>query len=615
MRNRLFITIVLCFACNIALSTGQVYALFSTILNIPPDPNITEELQFIDSDTQLNLFDGGSIAERFSAGSRNGTSMNVEMNIFGGSVSNFFVAINSTVNISGGDVGFGMGIGNSTLNMSGGWIKDFDADDNSVINISGGLVGSFDSRDGTRVKITGGTIGDHNAVFSGSVVDISGGQVGTTTAAGGIINVASGAFVEALTGESTSLINITGGNIGYLLRTYSTLNVSGGALGGQFVTETGSQASISGGEFRLNGVLINGLDSPGNTVLLNVPAGAILSGTLSDGTPFAFSSLDTDSIANGTLTLKATTLPPISPTTITINNAQAPLGVRAGETLVVQSGGILAPNFNAGRGSTLQIHGGQVGSNLEAVAANVSISGGAIGESFDAFSGSTVLISGGVVGNNFHAFDQSVVNISGGSVGSNFRAFSGSTINVSGGTVGRGLTADNKSTINISGGSITTDFVANTGSLINISGGTISNLSARSGSTLNITGGTFVGVLSASGGSLTTISGGNAPTIIGASASSEINVLGTKFVLDGIDITASLSAGQPYLVTQRDVPFSGLLADGSPFTISLLGFSRTGPSFSPNASLKLVLVPEPASWFLVILLTLVVQAPIRRKRY
>ena len=50
----------------------------------------------------------------------------------------------------------------------------------------------------------------------------------------------------------------------------------------------------------------------------------------------------------------------------------------------------------------------------------------------NAFSGSEVNISGGSVGNSFDAESGSVVNISGGSVGSDFIAESGSVVNISG---------------------------------------------------------------------------------------------------------------------------------------------------------------------------------------
>ena len=42
-------------------------------------------------------------------------------------------------------------------------------------------------------------------------------------------------------------------------------------------------------------------------------------------------------------------------------------------------------NFNAGRGSSVVVTGGQLGSNFEAVGATVTIAGGTVGANLDAF--------------------------------------------------------------------------------------------------------------------------------------------------------------------------------------------------------------------------------------
>ena len=97
-----------CLALCSLFTVGQTYGQFTTILNIPPDPDVGGN-QSIGSDTQLNLSDGGSIDFSFSAGASDGASIHVEVNISGGSVGTNFVAYDgSTVNISGGsvDVGF-----------------------------------------------------------------------------------------------------------------------------------------------------------------------------------------------------------------------------------------------------------------------------------------------------------------------------------------------------------------------------------------------------------------------------------------------------------------------------------------------------------------------------
>ena len=54
----------------------------ATIINVPPEVAPAS----IGSDTQLNLFDTGSIQRIFNAGASDGSSTNVELNIYGGTV-------------------------------------------------------------------------------------------------------------------------------------------------------------------------------------------------------------------------------------------------------------------------------------------------------------------------------------------------------------------------------------------------------------------------------------------------------------------------------------------------------------------------------------------------
>ncbi|MCH7752566.1 MAG: hypothetical protein IH898_10490, partial [Planctomycetes bacterium] len=270
----------------------------------------------------------------------------------------------------------------------------------------------------------------------------------------------------------------TSGSVRDLFNAFSgsVVDISGGSVGHSFEANSGSKVGISGGEFRLNGALIGGLDTVGNTLPFNLPVDSVLSGTLADGTPFAFSSFD--SIAVGTLTLEAAELPPVGPALIVLPSDPVPLGIRTGQMLIVKDDESLGPNFNAGWGSTVLVTGGRLSSNFEAVGAEVTIVSGLVGTDFDAFTGS-------------------VVDISGGSVGNDFDAFSGS----------------------------------------------------------------------------------------------EVNLFGTEFVLDGIDIMASLTLNDPFTITDRDVTLSGLLADGSPFSFDLNSTNAFPQDyFDPGALLTVTLV-------------------------
>jgi hypothetical protein len=224
----------------------------------------------------------------------------------------------------------------------------------------------------------------------------------------------------------------------------------------------------------------------------------------------------------------------------------------------------------------------------------VNISGGTVGSGFVAHSGSTVNISGGTVGANFQAghFNGTStdveVNITGGTVDGNFLAYPGSVVNISGGTIDR-LAAS--SVVNISGGAIGENFLNNPidvsdGGVVNISGGAFAGLGAKglavfNGGEANISGGAFT----------------NADRNVAVYDGGEIDVFGTSFLLDGVAIEGLLP-GEPLTITQRGVSLSGLLADGSPFSIDLNPsdpFPADGDWVHPGATLRVAL-PLPGDF-------------------
>ena len=110
-------------------------------------------------------------------------------------------------------------------------------------------------------------------------------------------------------------------------------------------------------------------------------------------------------------------------------------GISSDTQLNVSNGGSIGRLFDAGAE-------GVPSTNVE-----VNVSGGGVGDGFDAFGGSTVNISGGTVRQQFSANSGSTINISGGIVEFGFDAESGSTVNISGGTVGVGFDANSGSTV------------------------------------------------------------------------------------------------------------------------------------------------------------------------
>jgi len=87
------------------------------------------------------------------------------------------------------------------------------------------------------------------------------------------------------------------------------------------------------------------------------------------------------------------------------------------------------------------------------------------------------------------------------------------------------------------------------------------------------------------------VSGGSVGRFFDANSGSEVNLFGTRFVLDSIDITASLTTNVPFTITDRDVTLNGLLADGSGFSFDLNSTNISGQDyFDPLALLTVTLV-------------------------
>ncbi len=364
-----------------------------------------------------------------------------------------------------------------TLNLSaGGALNNHFAAVNANLNMAGGTIGVGFESVGSDISITGGSIGDNFTARSGGTVNINGGEIGD--------------FFYAFDGVA---VNISGGALGngFIIRPGITVDISGGTVGKRFNVQSGSTVSMSGGELKLDGEIVPGLGSVGDSVSLNLPEGSILTGTHPDGSTFIFSSQAGDRIDDGTVTFTAASIPVATPGVINIPADPAPRGLRTGQTLNMSDGANLGNNF-AAIGSTLNIAGGTTGRNIEVVDTVVTISGGTVGDLFTAFAGSTININGGEVGEALLAFAGSEVNITGGQVGDRLTAYSGSTVNITGGQVGNQFNAQPGSMVNITGGSVGYKFNAFADSEINISGGDVGVIfNARPGSTVNISGGEF----------------------------------------------------------------------------------------------------------------------------
>ena len=281
--------------------------------------------------------------------------------------------------------------------------------DEAVVGSTGGSIGGVTGQT-TQLNVSdGGEVGPFFTAEDGSEMNISGGSVDNLLTAddGSEVNISGGTVGFSFTADEGSVVNISGGIVGNSFRVLfgSDVKISGGTLGTDFTARFASDVELIGGEFRLNGA-----DFSGSTISIR-DDNEVFTGTFADGSSFIFSPAGSDRLTSVNLTTIALPEADLSP--ILIN---APVGIssglRAGQTLTLQTNGSLGPNF-AVVDATLNVEGGILGDGAEA-------------------SNSEVNISGGIIDGRFHSYDGSVINLSGGEVGDGFRAFAGSEVNIIG---------------------------------------------------------------------------------------------------------------------------------------------------------------------------------------
>lgn len=521
---------------------------------VPTLPNLIEVStdsapNGISSGQTLIMRDGGELSNNFIAG----PGSNVE--IHGGTVGYNLEADRSQVTISGGSVGDRWDVfKDATITVTGGILgKEFEVYAGGTLNIQGGVVGSSGDIRGGTVNISGGEVGFGLEALEGSVVNVSGGRIASgfivqngaaANISGGEIDhnfeinnggiaVVSGGYLSELDVKSGGQAQVSGGNINDLnTASSSSAAITGGSFGDGFSISGTSVSELHGLDFKVDGVPVAGLETPGSEASFTMTNNSLFTGTLADGTPFAFRSTENDSISNLKL-VRVTELPAPAPV-VEISSDSTLGGVRAGQTLTLLAGGKLPKNFNAGEGSTLNVHGGTIGDNFEVHAAVVNINGGSIGNDLDAFA-------------------NSKINIDGGTIGANVDAYNGSQIVITAGLVGH--------------------IDALTGSEVQLSGGRLNRLQA-------------------SAGSKTTWNGGTLPTLA-ASTSANINIVGADFRLNGTPLAGLSTPGDALTF---DIPENSILTatltDGTPL---ILGPYRAQLPEIANGVLKLVRSEDPVS--------------------
>ncbi|MEM9356430.1 MAG: hypothetical protein AAGB04_09460 [Pseudomonadota bacterium] len=488
--------------------------------------------------------------------------------------------------------------GQSLTLLNGGRLNEDFAVVDATLMVEGGTVQDKLEIYGSRVQISAGHLGSGIVAHANSSVEVSGGQFG-----------------NGLTFQDSTDATIRGGTFGH-----------------NFSAKLGSTVELVGGEFMLNGTAF-----ADNNISLD--QSDILTGTLQDGSAFAFTPSAGDQVQNVTLTRNA--LPAAEPTHCIDSKGHSVTGLRQGQSLTLAEDGVLPDNFTA-VGAAITLEGGTIGRQLELVSSRLDVLAGTVGPAAHAYANSVVNVNGGAVGSHLKAFPGSEVNVNGGNVVRLF-AFDSSEVSVSAGEIGL-LTVTPGSKIQISGGSIGFFFENYAGSEIRVSGGEFQSFELSS-SAATITDGTFLespeisGEVAISGGffpdgigvtgsarisggqfgqelGVATRSGGRPPeiyitawldgelTLAGGDVNSPIQLyhnsvlrlVGTSFILDGVDITSELLPGIPFTVDHRDGTLEARLQDGSHFNMSLNSTRQPYEDYlSSDAALILMLVPEPSS--------------------
>jgi hypothetical protein len=495
--------------------TRTVTAALPTNVQVPSD----EAPHGISAGQSLVLSDGGTLGRNFIAGPESTAVFT------GGTVGDNFEADRSQVTISGGTVGEDLDVfKGATVTVTGGVIgRYFDVHTGGVLNVQGGTMGMQGRANGGTLNFSGGTLGNTFDALAGSTINISGGTVASefTANMGSVVNVTGGQIGTSFEAANGSVMNISGGGVQELqVRSGATANISGGNIdtmfvisGGQAVVTGGSfgdnfgvstTSSLAGVNFKLNGVPIAGLDTPGSEVNFSSPSGSLFTGILTDGTPFAHEG----SSFNNLKLIRTADLPTPTPN-VNVPNDLAPGGVRSGQTLTLHDGGVLPKNFTAGEGSTVNVLGGSVGDNFEAYASIVNVEGGTFSANFDALA-------------------QSEIHFNGGQLASTLRAFASSTVEVTEGSIFR--------------------LYGESGSQIELSGGVVGELEARGGSQAVWNGGTALSVE--------------------VSTNGQLGIYGFDFRLDGVPIAGLGTEGSSLLYNiPANAILTGTLADGTPMIL------------------------------------------------
>ncbi|MEO0514749.1 MAG: PEP-CTERM sorting domain-containing protein [Planctomycetota bacterium] len=398
-----------------------------------------------------------------------------------------------------------------------------------------------------ELNVTGGSTAFIRAQ-GGSTVNISGGDVANLHLHPNASAVISGGLVRGL-----SPINQQD-------PTTTSLQISGGILDTRFRGPAGME--LIGNDFQLDGVAYNP-----STVSLNRfdNPNTIFTGTFADGSPFisGLPRIQWDEVQ-----LTRVALPNADPTPIVIDGTESavPGGVRAGQTLILRDGGVVANPFVA-VDATINVEGGSFRETLDLAGTELNISGGFVGQrnGSNLFAGTVVNQDGGFFARSFNIWNDAEVNVSGGRFNSAF-VEDGGALNLSGSGVAEHLRVEEGGAARLTGGLLGFSLEARAGSDVEFVGGEfLLNGQAIAGSTVTLTpGDVFTGTFE---NGATFIRTARFDEIVGARLTSAPlpSLPSNSLIIDGTQpVPLGLRAGQTAtLVDGGELPFFFSVVDST----------------------------------------------------
>ena len=240
------------------------------------------------------------------------------------------------------------------------------------------------------------------------------------------------------------------------------------------------------------------------------------------------------------------------------------------------SEGVIVRDGPGGATTTVQVlAGGQVGTSVS--------------EGLDAFENSAVIVSGDTVFDLF-ALDAARIEITGGEIqsgvgnGTNCVGICSPAMEISGGVLHGTLSSSRNGSLTISGGEMLRSVRVEGFSVLTLSGGAIFGsaslpaLQVSGNGVATVAGGAFHGDIRGDSGARLRISGGELDGDLFAQGISSMTIAGSSF---------NRPLGE---LSETEGSLSGILADGTPFSVD----------FARGATATITLVPEPSSALLLV---------------